>query len=488
MSLTLPPIAMLTRYGVPCGVAKQAEYLVPALRALGHDVTVLSAGPMLPNAPYVVPCWTEPYGRDHDKEDIARILEIVAARGIRLVHVQYEPGIFSTRLLGLLYQLNRAGVRVLLDAHLINSNVRGLYADFVDATVVHAPKLRRDAELFVPLAGPELQPCVPVDPALIGFFGFVASQKGLLELLQAVDIVRETIPDAALRIVGDVHPTGDRAYLALIEATVAERPWCDWRRGFLDDDEAARLLAGCAVLALPYQDNAGSASGAIKFALSAGRPVVASGSSMFDGVKGLRRARRDPASVAAALLEVLSDAELRRRAAAHAAEAALLYEPERIAVQFARVYGRVLRQPRTIEPSVVYATTLKEAQKLASVVGAKSSRAEGRDVLLVGRAEPHSGRALATAAKSIARWRSGDGAPPAASADFAACFADDGDCETVLWVAAGALRSGGHGSLTLAQPSAIEDVGALLFARGLVPTKTYKLSACHTVLFRRATS
>ena len=54
---------MLTRYGVPCGIAQQAEYLAPELRRLGVDLSVLSAGPAQDG---VTACWREPFGRSAD--------------------------------------------------------------------------------------------------------------------------------------------------------------------------------------------------------------------------------------------------------------------------------------------------------------------------------------------------------------------------------------------------------------------------------------
>ncbi len=100
------------------------------------------------------------------------------------------------------------------------------------------------------------------------FFGSVARYKGLDVLLDAMDIVWQTVPDAELHILAspgdDDHGRDTADYDSRIRAT-----WCGYSRTELD-----RALSDARAVCMPYLSASGSGVGAE--AMGAGKLVVAS--------------------------------------------------------------------------------------------------------------------------------------------------------------------------------------------------------------------
>lgn len=144
------------------------------------------------------------------------------------------------------------------------------------------------------------------------FVGRLADQKGVADLLDALDLLQHVRPDLRTWIVGD-GPLRDR----LRERARGFRLDGDRRVQFLGHrEDVPRLLAACDVLVLPsYYEGMPNV---VLEAMQAGKPVVATAAPgttevVAAGETGLLVPIRNPPALAQAIRQVIADPALARR-------------------------------------------------------------------------------------------------------------------------------------------------------------------------------
>jgi glycosyltransferase involved in cell wall biosynthesis len=170
---------------------------------------------------------------------------------------------------------------------------------------------------------PGRHPAVPEGTRAVVAVGRLVDKKGFEYLLEAAPRILERVPGARI-VLGGGGP---------LEASLRERA----RRlgiadrvaftGALSHPDVLRLLASAEVVVMPsVRDARGNVDGlpvVVLEAMAAARPVVASDVSgmplaIEDGVSGRLVPDRDPAAIAAAVVEILTDPERARRLGAEA--------------------------------------------------------------------------------------------------------------------------------------------------------------------------
>jgi glycosyltransferase involved in cell wall biosynthesis len=181
-----------------------------------------------------------------------------------------------------------------------------------------------------------------VDKLVVLCFGLIRPYKGI-DIL--IDAFRE-IEDAELWIVGRPlgMSTGD-----LRERAAGTRGTVRFVERFVADAELPAFFRRADIVTLPYRD--AEQSGVLYTALAFGKPVVMSDVGGFSEVAatgaGTIVPPNNPAALAGALIELLGDAEQRRRLAdASAAAAAGPYSWDEIARQTLALYGLLLEDAR----------------------------------------------------------------------------------------------------------------------------------------------
>ncbi|RPI07410.1 MAG: glycosyltransferase, partial [Actinobacteria bacterium] len=133
---------------------------------------------------------------------------------------------------------------------------------------------RRDADDAKSVFGVSGRPVVST-------FGLLSSGKGIEVALRAVDSVRDVVPDVVYIVAGQTHPgvlrvEGERyreELLRLVDALdLADNVRCVGR--FMEIDDLAQLLSATDVFCTPYHNGDQIVSGALTFAIAAGRPTV----------------------------------------------------------------------------------------------------------------------------------------------------------------------------------------------------------------------
>lgn len=177
-----------------------------------------------------------------------------------------------------------------------------------------------DTERFHPASEAEARRSEPWAPVIV-FTGSFKPWHGLSDLFEAFAVVLRAIPGARLVLAGDgpERPRLERLQTSLgIEGAVEFL-------GALPHEEIPALLRRADIAVAPYPRFDGFYFSPIKLAeyLASGLPVVASacgdhGSFLEDGVSALLVPPGDPDALAAALLRLSADSELRRRLGAAA--------------------------------------------------------------------------------------------------------------------------------------------------------------------------
>ncbi|HTS87682.1 MAG TPA: glycosyltransferase [Gemmatimonadales bacterium] len=151
-------------------------------------------------------------------------------------------------------------------------------------------------------------PTNPRGPRLVVAVGALTREKGHHLLIEAQALVQHALPDALLAIIGD-GPERRR-----LEALARRHGLADRVRFLGARPDATALMAAAGVLAQPSVREALGTT--VLEAMALGIPVVSSGSGglveLLAGGAGVLVPPDDPPALAAALIRVLTDQELRR--------------------------------------------------------------------------------------------------------------------------------------------------------------------------------
>jgi glycosyltransferase involved in cell wall biosynthesis len=148
------------------------------------------------------------------------------------------------------------------------------------------------------------------NPESVLFFGRVLPYKGLGILIDAMKIVRKTIPDAKLIIAGR---GGQVARSPLVDP---EQTWVEIIDRFIPHAEVVGLFSRAGMAVLPYVE--ASQSGVASLAMGLGTPVIASAIGglqelIVDGVDGILVPPEDATALALATMSLMRDENLPRR-------------------------------------------------------------------------------------------------------------------------------------------------------------------------------
>lgn len=180
---------------------------------------------------------------------------------------------------------------------------------------------------------------LPARPRAL-FVGVLERYKGIDVLAEAWRLGAERLPDAFLSVVGDGPgaPLVEELVRALPERT-------RWTRR-LSSEDVARSMDASTVLVLPSRSE--GLPRVVIEAFCRGRPVIGARAGgipdiVEDGVNGVLVPPEDPAALADALVEVLSDRKLQSRLAdgARASAARWLQTPEEYAERVRELVARV---------------------------------------------------------------------------------------------------------------------------------------------------
>lgn len=345
-----------------CGIGGYSAELAAALRQAGARVTVLAEE--APGAADVddgdtLRCWNR---RGPWQRELAARLESLRPD---VVHVQHEEAILGQdgKLPELFGRARALGVGAVVTLHSVYDGALGVpglrwsplafqreLGRAADRLVVHqragcadrllAQGVEAERVAVIPHGTRELalpsradaraELGLDEDALTVLAIGFIHKKKGLHTLVDAFGDVARAVPRAQLVVAGSFRRRPwDHAYRLRLRAKMRpgqDAGWLVLHEGFHGDDAMRAYLAAADVVALPYRQRYGSASGVLHLALAAGRPVVcASGYKFAEAAEAWGDAHPDffPApddapAWARALTRVLEDADTRTELAERA--------------------------------------------------------------------------------------------------------------------------------------------------------------------------
>jgi FkbM family methyltransferase len=195
------------------------------------------------------------------------------------------------------------------------------------------------------------------DATVIGIFGFLAASKGHADALTALEHLPE---DFQLLLIGGPHPGDAHSALGEVMERIRQKPQLGDRvavTGFLPEAEALRCLDAVDVMVAPYRDHAQTVSGALGWALSSGRPVIASRIPAFQELAheaGCAEliAPNSPGELALAIERLAGDPDLRDRLVSNSLAWCEANSWDAVAERHAELYSRLLAGlPRVRTPA-----------------------------------------------------------------------------------------------------------------------------------------
>ena len=119
-------------------------------------------------------------------------------------------------------------------------------------------------------------------------YGFFLPHKGLLEFIEAVELLRGKGIKVEANMVNAEYPVSSSKMLVEQAKAIIEkkklRKQITLSTDFLDDGDSLALLEKADLILFPYQDTGESASGAVRYGLATRRPVAVTPLSIFDDI------------------------------------------------------------------------------------------------------------------------------------------------------------------------------------------------------------
>jgi glycosyltransferase involved in cell wall biosynthesis len=336
-------VAAVTTFNSRCGIAEYTAHLYAPLGEAA-PVEVLADSNGIPLDP-VVEATVQRVWLNHRAGPVDELLAALDASSARVVHVQHNYGFVELSELCRIIKHERHRRPVIVTLHrtadLLEADRTlslGEHAEVLsgaDALVVHqradVERLARfglrdnvhliqhgnDVPVHLDRDVARVRHGIGLDELVIGAFGFLLPHKGLIRLVESIALLRERNVRARLLATCALHPDpSSAAHHQQVLRAIAElglETSVTLVTDFLAPDDARDTLACADVIAMPYDDTAESASGAMRFVLPLGRPLVTTNVAIFDDVRPVVlqvASPADPAELATAFADLWLDTDL----------------------------------------------------------------------------------------------------------------------------------------------------------------------------------
>lgn len=337
-------VGWITTWNVRCGIATHVEHLLSLVPSDEYVVFACRQGPQIrPDKSNCLRVWNS--GKEaNGLDEITRHLTFWS---VNALVIQFNYGFFNHRELNAFIESVLAkGIVVIIELHSTidpqgdadNFRLR----DFLGAmlkchrVLVHAPsdmdRLKQlglvDNVMLMPPGILNTGRHLTASPRngagpLLASFGFCLPNKGLLELVEAVALLKNEGTAVRLLMLNAEHSDPISApMVAKIKAAIHRfglENDVEFETKFLDDEACLARLSEAYLLVNPYQQNGESASGSVRYGLASGAPVTVTPLPIFDdlGDAVFRMPGTSPAQIAlgirSALAHLKENSETARR-------------------------------------------------------------------------------------------------------------------------------------------------------------------------------
>lgn len=305
-----PHIGWVSTFNKRCGIATYSQHLLDVLEMpvtvlAGHAYEVTSR-----DNESVVRCWHE-----GNSDSLDELLAQIDSLSLNMIVIQFNYGFFNFEAFSaLLMKLIERRIRIVVTMHAtidpkhdpekrlaklipaLKLCDRLLVHSIHDLNRLKAYGLVDNVCLFphgvvVPeriLASSDGSALNIGKTITIGTYGFFLPNKGLLETIQAVHILRSRGLDYRLVMVNSQFPVEVSAQEIEQARSLIRRykleAYVELETSFLSDEESLRRLSRTDAIMYAYQGTGESASGAVRYGLASGKPVITTPLPIFQDV------------------------------------------------------------------------------------------------------------------------------------------------------------------------------------------------------------
>jgi glycosyltransferase involved in cell wall biosynthesis len=299
-------VAWVTTWNTKCGIASYSEHLI---KNMSPDITILAAHSSMLVAPddsNVKRCWVA--GETDTFEDLSKA---IAESQCNTIVIQFNYGFYNLEKFSkFIDEQNSLGRKVVLAMHAtcdppqVPYKKLSILADSLkrcQRVLVHSTDdlnrlknlgVNHNVTLF-PLGVLDndfsIQPRKHLSPTFtIATYGFFLPHKGLLEIIDAVSLLRLKGMNVELILVNAEYPVLEsKELIKKAQSKITELGLDDvvtLCTDFLTDEESLKKLSSADLVVFPYQETAESASAAVRFGIVSEVPVAVTPLQIFNDV------------------------------------------------------------------------------------------------------------------------------------------------------------------------------------------------------------
>jgi len=308
-------IGWVSTYNTQCGIAAYSKHLIDTFN---QPIIILAANTnnkIVPDDKNISRCWNT--GFDSFENLAAHIHKF----DLNCVVIQYHYGLFNSQSLNNLINWLSSNKKIILMIHSLGEKTNEIiyFAKLCNLVTVQTladyKKLSSLTNCIVfplPIIEQEFKKIPKIDDSiLVGSYGFFFPNKGILELINAIKLLRDDGHNYRLRLVNAKHPSdiSDSTVLQALELTsrLNLEDYVEFYTDFLTDLESLNLLSSCDIIVNSYQMTTEPTSASVRLSISTGIPVVVTPNSIFDDINDIvfKMPGFDPLSLAMGIQDTI---------------------------------------------------------------------------------------------------------------------------------------------------------------------------------------
>jgi glycosyltransferase involved in cell wall biosynthesis len=312
-------LGMVSTWNTKCGIATYSRYVIENLFNKSLDVTIFAnkdKAEELEDEDNVVRCWNNALDKD-----LSLLVREVLQRRIEVVHFQFNFGFFKLSALAeAVRQFKENGVKTIITFHSVKDAIflsEKISLDSIkeelglfDGIIVHS---NLDKEYLEKRYG--LENIVHINHGLLYFpnfdlveerekykqddfqspvvasFGYLLPHKGVLESIKAIKILKKKYRNILYLGLHSIFPNPvSSEYLKECRNYIKDNKLeknVNLVADYLSEREIVARLRQCDLTIFPYSKTRESASGAIRFALSAERAILTTRQDIFSDIRNI---------------------------------------------------------------------------------------------------------------------------------------------------------------------------------------------------------
>ncbi|NUM33095.1 MAG: glycosyltransferase [Candidatus Brocadiae bacterium] len=372
-------VALVSTWGIDCGIAIYTQDLAHSLKETGVDVMVMAEQTQIASNAWedipVYRCWT----RKHSLDDL---LQTILKQRPDIVHVQHHGAFFSDEVLSsFLWRLKAEGIPALVTFHEILPHVAQPIFLAPDRILLHTEIGRNvlvqmgvGAEITVVAHGIRTLPVADkksMSGAIILSYGFLQPSKGFHFVIDALPLLKNDFPDLHYRISGATR-AGEENYPEMLRQRAKKNKvenMIEIQEKFLTENELSQEIANADIVIFPYPHHLVGSSGAVTPALAMGAAIITSPIPYFEDLGDAVLRATNHEEIAQSIKNLLVNSYLRKGLQQKAKNLAESRKWPEIAMQHKSIYHSGIqedkrRRKQRIQPRISVHIISKETDLL----------------------------------------------------------------------------------------------------------------------------